>query len=56
MFTDTVEWNILQIERSHIIVPSFRYVEDLTPKDLSLKHMKIGDWREFWYLHSLATF
>ena len=43
MFTDTVEWNILQIERSRVIMPSFRYVDDLTPKDLSLKRMKIGN-------------
>ena len=42
MFIDTVEWNILQIERLHVIMPSFRYVDGLTPKDLSLKHMKIG--------------
>jgi hypothetical protein len=41
IFTDAVEWNILQIERSHVIMPSFRYVDDLTPKDLSLKHMKL---------------
>lgn len=45
MFTDTVKWNILQIEHSHVnnAVFSFRYVDDLTGKDLPPKHMKIGD-------------
>ena len=38
MFTGTVEWNILQIERSHVIVPSFRYVDALTQRFVTQTH------------------